>query len=98
MRATVEQPASLSLLEGDLLEDLDGIDPTFDAWLAAERERVRDKARSVAEALLRTQVEPEAAIPVPKGFVDRPGARGCLARADAGACRARRTGHGNPGL
>ena len=48
MRATVEQPTSLSLLDGDLLEDLSGIDPTFDAWLAAERERVRDRARSVA--------------------------------------------------
>src|SRR5690242_7548094 len=33
MRATTDQPASLSLLDGDLLEDLDGIDPTFDAWL-----------------------------------------------------------------
>ena len=27
MRATTDQPASLSLLDGDLLEDLDGIDP-----------------------------------------------------------------------
>src|SRR3954454_14866726 len=32
MRASVGQPASLSLLDGDLLEDLDGIDPNFDAW------------------------------------------------------------------
>ncbi len=63
MRATTEQPASLSLLDGDLLEDLDGIDPTFDAWLTTERERLRDRARTVAEALLREQVEPEAAIP-----------------------------------
>ncbi|MDQ2802670.1 MAG: hypothetical protein M3Y41_08290 [Pseudomonadota bacterium] len=27
MRATVDQPASLALLDGDLLEDLDGVDP-----------------------------------------------------------------------
>ena len=53
MRATTDQPASLSLLDGDLLEDLDGIDPTFDAWLTTERERLRDRARNVAEALLR---------------------------------------------
>jgi len=86
MRATVEQPASLSLLEGDLLEDLDGIDPTFDAWLAAERERVRDKARSVAEALLRTQVEPEAAIPVAQRLLS-------IDRAHEGAWRALMRAH-----
>jgi hypothetical protein len=63
MRATTDQPASLSLLDGDLLEDLDGIDPTFDAWLTTERERLRDRARAVAEALLREQVEPETTIP-----------------------------------
>jgi DNA-binding SARP family transcriptional activator/TolB-like protein len=62
MRATTAQPASLSMLDRDLLEGLDGIDPTFDAWLANERERLRDWARVVAEALLREQVEPEAAI------------------------------------
>jgi TolB-like protein len=86
MRATVEQPASLSLLEGDLLEDLDGIDPTFDAWLAAERERVRDRARSVAEALLRTQVEPEAAIPVAQRLLS-------IDRAHEGAWRALMRAH-----
>jgi DNA-binding SARP family transcriptional activator/TolB-like protein len=86
MRATVEQPASLSLLEGDLLEDLDGIDPTFDAWLAAERERVRDKARSVAEALLRSQVEPEATIPVAQRLLS-------IDRAHEGAWRALMRAH-----
>src|SRR5271156_1362989 len=86
MRATVEQPASLSLLDGDLLEDLDGIDPTFDAWLAAERERVRDKARSVAEALLRSQVEPEAAIPVAQRLLS-------IDRAHEGAWRALMRAH-----
>ena len=62
MRATTKHPESLSLLDGDLLEGLDGIDPPFDAWLAAERERLRDHARTVAEALLPEQVEPEASI------------------------------------
>ena len=75
MRATTDQPASLSLLDGDLLEDLDGIDPTFDAWLATERERLRDRARNVAEALLRESSEargghPGGAAPA----ADRPGA------------------------
>ncbi|HME25288.1 MAG TPA: BTAD domain-containing putative transcriptional regulator [Acetobacteraceae bacterium] len=63
MRATPAQPASLSLLDGDLLEDLDGVDPNFDAWLTTERERLRDCARRVAEQLLEEQREPETAIP-----------------------------------
>jgi DNA-binding SARP family transcriptional activator/TolB-like protein len=86
MRATTEQPASLSLLDGDLLEDLDGIDPTFDAWLAAERERLRDRARTVAEALLREQVEPEAAIPAAQRLLQ-------IDRAHEGAWRALMRAH-----
>src|SRR5208337_4845930 len=57
------QPASLSLLDGDLLEDLDGVDPNFDAWLTTERERLRDRARRLAEQLLEEQREPATAIP-----------------------------------
>ncbi len=49
------RPAALSLLDGDLLEDLDGIDPAFDMWLTGERERLRDRARTMAETLLREQ-------------------------------------------
>jgi DNA-binding SARP family transcriptional activator/TolB-like protein len=62
MRATAAFPDSLSLLDGDLLEDLSGIDATFDAWLTTERERLRDKARIVAEARLSEQEAPEPAI------------------------------------
>jgi DNA-binding SARP family transcriptional activator/TolB-like protein len=62
MRATTANPASLALLDGDLLEDLDGVDPNFDAWLNTERERLRDRARSIAEALLKENLEPDAAI------------------------------------
>jgi DNA-binding SARP family transcriptional activator/TolB-like protein len=90
MRATVEQPASLSLLEGDLLEDLDGIDPSFDTWLVAERERVGDKARSVAEALLRSTVEPEATIPVAQRLLS-------IDRAHEGAWRALMRAHAERG-
>ncbi len=50
-------------MDADLLEGLHGIDTAFDAWLTTERERVRDRARTVAEALLREQVDPEATIP-----------------------------------
>jgi DNA-binding SARP family transcriptional activator/TolB-like protein len=62
MRATSAQPASLALLDGDLLEDLDGVDPNFDAWLNTERERLRDRARGVAETMLKEDMEPDAAI------------------------------------
>lgn len=86
MRATTDQPASLSLLDGDLLEDLDGIDPTFDAWLTTERERLRDRARNVAEALLRDSAEPEAAIPAAQRLLQ-------IDRAHEGAWRALMRAH-----
>jgi TolB-like protein len=62
MRATAAKPAALSLLDGELLEDLDGVDTAFDNWLAAERERLRDRARGLAEQLLREQSEPDGLI------------------------------------
>ena len=63
MRATSAQPAAPPLLDGDLLEDLEGVDPNFDAWLKTERERLRDRARRLAEQVLEEQREPETAIP-----------------------------------
>ena len=86
MRATTAQPASLSLLDGDLLEDLDGVDPAFDTWLTTERERLRDRARTLAEALLREQVEPEAAIPAAQQLL-------AIDRAHEGAWRALMRAH-----
>ena len=62
LRATPERPAALMLLDGDLLEDLDGVDPAFDAWLASERERLFDRARMLAEQLLREKTDPESMI------------------------------------
>src|SRR5208337_4946517 len=55
--------ASLPLLDCDLLEDLEGVDPNFDAWLNTEREQLRNHARRLAEQLLEEQREPETAIP-----------------------------------
>jgi DNA-binding SARP family transcriptional activator/TolB-like protein len=62
LRATPAKPAALALLDGDLLEDLDGVDPAFDNWLASERERLCDRARTLGEALLREKTEPEEMI------------------------------------
>ena len=39
LRATTTHPGSLALLDSELLEELDGVDPAFDVWLHSERER-----------------------------------------------------------
>jgi DNA-binding SARP family transcriptional activator/TolB-like protein len=90
MRATTSQPASLALLDGELLEDLAGIDPTFDMWLTAERERLRDRARGVAEALLREQNDPDTAIPAAQRLLQ-------IDRAHEGAWRALMRAHAERG-
>ena len=81
LRASPANPAALSLLDGELLEDLDGVDPSFDNWLASERERLRDRARQLAENLLREQTEPEAVIPAAQQLL-------VIDRAHEGAWRA----------
>jgi DNA-binding SARP family transcriptional activator/TolB-like protein len=90
MRATTSQPASLSLLDGELLEDLIGIDPTFDMWLTGERERLRDRARGVAEALLREQIGPDGTIPAAQRLLQ-------IDRAHEGAWRALMRAHADQG-
>ena len=61
-QASSTSPAALSLLSADLLEDLDGIDPNFDAWLQAEREQLRSRSLRTAESMLHRVSDPEAAI------------------------------------
>jgi DNA-binding SARP family transcriptional activator len=80
-RATAADPSALSLLTGKLLDEFDGIDPAFDVWLTAERERLQDRARTVAESLLRRQVEPETTITVAQQLLG-------IDRAHEGAWRA----------
>jgi len=88
LRASTNKPQALTLLDGELLEDLDGVDPSFDQWLAGERERLRDRARSLAETLLREKDDPETAIPAAQQLlaIDRTheGAWRSLMRAYAG--------------
>jgi TolB-like protein/DNA-binding SARP family transcriptional activator len=43
-----------------LLEDLDGITPSFDHWLAAERTRFEDRVRKILEAELDRMIEQNA--------------------------------------
>ena len=90
LRATTSHPASLALLDSELLEELDGVDPAFDIWLQTERERLRDRARSVAESLLQDQVSPEALIAVAQQLLS-------IDRAHEGAWRALMRAHAERG-
>lgn len=62
LRANAEQPEALALLQREFLEDLGGLDPAFDKWLATERRRVADAACQVARAALQRQTEPDAVL------------------------------------
>jgi DNA-binding SARP family transcriptional activator/TolB-like protein len=59
----------LGMLRGALLEDLDGLDPSFDRWLAVERERLRGVAREAGETILAAQREPEAVVEAAEGLL-----------------------------
>ena len=80
-RATPDDPSALRLLNAELLEDLDGVDPALDTWLVAERERLRDRARSVVEIMLTRQESPEAVIGIAQQML-------MIDRAHEGAWRA----------
>ena len=84
--ATIADPSSLSLFDGELLEAFDGVDPAFDQWLAAERDRLRDRARTVGEALLSQHSAPEAVIPLAQQLLG-------IDRAHEGAWRALMRAH-----
>ncbi len=90
LRATTTHPASLALLDGELLEELDGVDPAFDSWLQTERERLRDRARTVGETLLQEQTSPEALIIVAQQLLS-------IDRAHEGAWRALMRAHAERG-
>jgi DNA-binding SARP family transcriptional activator len=60
--ATPGNPGALSLLGSELLECMDGIDPAFDQWLSERRRELHERARNLAELVLRRQTEPHATI------------------------------------
>ncbi len=61
-RASAARPEALELLDrgGELLADLDGLDPAFDQWLAEQRRRLRGQAAAAAGAVLAAAGEPGA--------------------------------------
>lgn len=61
-RAGVATSAALDLYDAPLVEDLDGLDPAMDLWLAEERRHLRDHARGLGELLLEAARTPEAQV------------------------------------
>jgi DNA-binding SARP family transcriptional activator/TolB-like protein len=61
-QANSQRPAALSLLDADLLEDLEGVDPNFDAWLQVERNRLRNRTLRIAESMLQEVIGPDETI------------------------------------
>jgi len=62
LEASLEHPAALVLMDREFLEGMDGIDPMFDQWLAEQRERLRLRARDLAEGLLADIADPDMAM------------------------------------
>ena len=61
-QASPQTPEALRLLDAELLEDLEGVGPHFDAWLQAERKQLRSRALRIAELILREVNDPDEAV------------------------------------
>ncbi len=57
-QATKARPEPLDVMRGPLLQDLAGLDPAFDKWIAVEQRRLSAFARSTAEYALADETEP----------------------------------------
>lgn len=55
-----DRPEALTLLQAELLSDLDGLDAAFDAWLLDQRRRLRDISLDAATARLAAATTPES--------------------------------------
>ncbi len=60
--ASREHPSALALVDRDLLEGMEGIDPVFDLWILEQRKRLRVCSRDLAEGVLVDIVDPEMAM------------------------------------
>ena len=59
---TAADPQGLEVFRPTLLDDLEGLDPAFDSWLAEQRQRMTQQALAVGEAVLRSEQETEPRI------------------------------------
>ena len=66
--ATLTNAHGLQAFQPSLLDDLDGLDPMFDGWLAEQRQRAMQRARSVAEAFLDAAIGATARIEAAERF------------------------------
>ncbi|MGA9865257.1 MAG: BTAD domain-containing putative transcriptional regulator [Acetobacteraceae bacterium] len=57
-QARPHRPEGLALYRPSFLDDLNGLDPSFDRWLSAERQRLVLLARGLAETALGEAAEP----------------------------------------
>lgn len=89
-RATPTRPDPLDLLDGGLLEDLHGLDPAFDAYLALELARLQNTAAGVAAAIMALQTAPCGMIAAARRLLD-------FAPAHEGAWRTLMQAHGLQG-
>ena len=90
LHATVTNPGALVLIKGELLEEFNGVDPALDHWLVTEREKLRDHARIIAEALMAQQGAPDTVIPIAQQLLR-------IDRAHEGAWRALIRAHAERG-
>ncbi len=60
--ATVANPHGLQMFQPTLLDDLNGLDAAFDSWLGDQRQRMTQRALSVAEGMLAVEHEAAARI------------------------------------
>ncbi len=67
MRATPSRSELLNLFCHPLLEDLQGLDPAFDRWLADQSVRLAEIARTLGETILHEQHDPDGVLPQPSG-------------------------------
>lgn len=60
--ASPARPAALDQLQGDLLDDLVGLDPAFDVWIVQREREIREAAAGVATQILEAEHAPAAVL------------------------------------
>ncbi len=87
LRAAADNPEALDLLTAELLNDLDGLDPAFDDWLASRRRSLHENALVAAQSGLAAARTPATIAPAARRVLaiddTQEGAWRALIRAEA---------------